>query len=128
MLIGFLMALMAGALATAVMPFDEDPEDDDDPANDGADQGFVTLDIPASDPAGMPVSDDSPDIPDTSRLLLGGAGADALNGGGADDLIDGADGDDWLSGGSGGDVLLGGGGNDSLDGGDGSDTLTGGSG
>ena len=45
MLIRLLMALMAGALATAVMPFDETPDDDEESADDGADQGLSLIHI-----------------------------------------------------------------------------------
>lgn len=52
-------------------------------------------------------------------LILGTAGANALDGGDGDDCIVGGDGDDSLQGGNGNDILLGGNGSDSLSGDDG---------
>ena len=64
----------------------------------------------------------------TSDLLLGTSGKEAINGNTEAQKIQGGKGDDFLKGSNDDDILLGGKGNDTLDGGLGNDILTGGAG
>lgn len=148
-LLGILGALFAGVVVDTVMSVPVSPntsgEDDVLPADD--DEDFVhdgSYDLlaeaatptaqPLDDPAGMPISDDTPDSVDPALSLNGGdasdildgfGGDDAIWGGAGNDLLGGRDGADSLDGGIGDDNLHGGGGDDGLTGGDGDDVLHG---
>ena len=133
-LVGLLGAVMAGFLIDALTsPVDDQTDEDDPPA--GADEmgkdetgtGDL-LDDPgaANDPvAGMPMSDDLAQTPDTDQALLGDADDNITAGQDGDDTLTGAGGGDQLGGYAGADRLDGGMGADWLYGAEGADTLTG---
>jgi len=128
-LLGLLGAVMAGYLVDAMTSQGHDEAHDDDPPDGPVETGTGDLlDDPAyaNDPAaGMPVSDDMPDVPDPDQALHGSVGNDILASHDGDDTLVGADGNDQLGGYAGADDLAGGAGTDWLYGAEGADTLAG---
>ncbi|WP_284163938.1 calcium-binding protein [Frigidibacter sp. SD6-1] len=121
---------------------EEDPSQEDQPADSARDDGLTDAYRPHPDgeftgnddraPGGQVITGaEVPDIlvgTDGGDTIDGRAGDDQIGGYGGDDLIEGQEGDDDLHGMAGDDTLDGGAGDDTLSGGDDNDSLSGGEG